>query len=73
VDFLLPEQKTIIEVEGPSHYLAPERVRNLSTEARYRLMQKQGYKVLKVPYFINELQTDMSKPTYRLEDILGEL
>jgi very-short-patch-repair endonuclease len=28
VDFLLPEKQTIIEVEGPAHFIAPTKERN---------------------------------------------
>lgn len=28
VDFMIPERNTIVEVEGPSHFVAPSKERN---------------------------------------------
>ena len=74
VDFLVPERQTIIEVEGPAHFIAATKERNQTTEARYRILQKKGFKIIKVPYFINEVGPDSSnEPSVRLEDLLDEL
>ena len=54
VDFYIPEKNTIIEVEGPAHFIAPSRDRNITTRARYRILERKGYKIIKVPFFINE-------------------
>jgi len=55
VDFFLPEKQTIIEVEGPSHFIAPSKERNQTTESRYRVLIKKGYKLILIPFYINEL------------------
>lgn len=53
-DFYLPERNTIIEVSGPSHYIAPSRVENQTTDAKHRVLRAKGYKVINIPYFCNE-------------------
>jgi very-short-patch-repair endonuclease len=73
VDFLLPEKQTIIEVEGPAHFIAPTKERNQTTEARYRILQKKGFKIIKIPYFVNEISTDPNYPSVRMEDLLEDL
>jgi very-short-patch-repair endonuclease len=71
VDFLLPEKQTIIEVEGPSHFVAPSKDRNQTTESRYRVLRKKGFKLILIPFYINELSKDSEAP--RLEDLLSPL
>lgn len=66
VDFMIPERNTIVEVEGPSHFVAPSKERNQTTESRYRILRRKGYTVIPVPYFANESGE-------RLEDLLNEL
>jgi very-short-patch-repair endonuclease len=71
VDFLLPEKQTIIEIEGPSHFVAPSKERNQTTESRYRVLRKKGFKLILIPFYINELSKDAEAP--RLEDLLSTL
>ncbi len=71
MDFLLPEKQTIIEVEGPSHFVAPSKDRNQTTESRYRVLRKKGFKLILIPFYINELSKDSEAP--RLEDLLSPL
>jgi very-short-patch-repair endonuclease len=68
VDFYLPEQNIIVEVEGPSHFLAPTRERNGTLEARYRVIERahKGVKIVKLPYFLNE------RGEKRIEEIIEE-
>jgi very-short-patch-repair endonuclease len=73
VDFLLPEKQKIIEVEGPAHFIAPSKIRNQTTEARYRILEKKGFTIIKVPYFVNEISTDPDQPSVRIEDLLNDL
>ena len=67
------EKQKIIEVEGPAHFIAPSKERNQTTEARYRILEKKGYSIIKVPYFVNEVSNDPDQPTVRIEDILNDL
>ena len=49
VDFYVPSKKTIIEVEGPAHFIAPHTnpyELNMTTESRYRILRKNGFKVV---------------------------
>lgn len=71
MDFLLPEKQTIIEIEGPSHFVAPSKERNQTTESRYRVLRKKGFKLILIPFYINELSKDAEAP--RLEDLLSTL
>lgn len=71
MDFLLPEKQTIIEIEGPSHFVAPGKERNQTTESRYRVLRKKGFKLILIPFYINELSKDAEAP--RLEDLLSPL
>jgi very-short-patch-repair endonuclease len=71
VDFFLPETQTIIEIEGPSHFIAPSKQRNVTTEARYRILRKKGYNLILIPFYINELSKEADAP--RLEDLLAPL
>lgn len=71
MDFLLPEKQTIIEIEGPSHFVAPSKERNQTTESRYRILRKKGFELILIPFFINELSKDAEAP--RLEDLLSQL
>ena len=71
MDFLLAEKQTIIEIEGPSHFVAPSKERNQTTESRYRILRKKGFELILIPFFINELSKDAEAP--RLEDLLSQL
>ena len=70
VDFFLPDLNTIIEVNGPAHYLAPKTELNQTSESRLRVLRSKGYKIITVPFFAND-------PTFpnapKVEDILDEL
>lgn len=68
---MLPEKQTIIEVEGPSHFIAPSRERNMTTESRYRILRKKGYKLVLVPFYVNELSNEKEAP--RLEELLDSI
>ena len=54
VDFYVPEYKTVIEVDGPPHYIAPEKVLTQTSLAKHRILRKKGYKVINVPFFISD-------------------
>ena len=71
MDFFLPEKQTVIEVEGPSHFIAPSKERNQTTESRYRILRKKGFNLILIPFYINELSKDAEAP--RLEDLLSPL
>eukprot|EP00347_Sterkiella_histriomuscorum_P013146 403365837 len=78
VDYFLPKSNTIIEVNGPQHYIAPSRELSQTTEAKLRLLRKKGYNLIEIPFFINErnhqsnqLSEDVSSP--RIEDLLEQL
>lgn len=73
MDFYIPETKTIIEVDGPSHYIAPSRELNQTSESRIRILKRKGYKVIQVPYFINEPRMESEEGSIRLEDLLSEI
>ena len=66
---------TVIEVDGPFHYLKNERGDTKKIWGVYllkdRLLKKQGYSVLHVPYFEwNPLKDDDNKRKY-LEKLLS--
>ncbi len=55
-DFYLPEHGTVLEVSGPSHYIAPDRVLNLTTVAKHRVLRAKGLKVINIPYFSEQFE-----------------
>ena len=51
VDFVIENKKTIIEVHGPTHYIAPSKQLSMTSEASERILRKKGWNVLNVPFF----------------------
>jgi very-short-patch-repair endonuclease len=58
VDFAIPDKKIIVEVHGPSHYIAPSKELNMTSEAKKRLLEKKGWRVVIVPFFVNQSSSD---------------
>jgi len=73
VDFFLPDSKQVIEIQGPGHYIAPTHELNMTTEAKIRVLEKKGYQVIQVPYFINDPRYSQEEQSHRLEDILSAI
>ena len=67
MDFWIPERKTVIEVQGPHHYIAPERILSLTSEAKLRVLKKQGQKVIEIPFFCNQVD---EKGSPKLEELI---
>ena len=69
VDFVLPEKKLILELQGPVHFLKPRlNEMNLVTRFKIKCLEKLGYKVIIVPF--NAVSTEhMSLDYYLLEHI----
>lgn len=69
VDFLLPEIKLILELQGPSHFVKPEfKQLNLVTTFKDKCLETLGYKVIAVPYNTIPLH-GISFDTYMLEQL----
>ena len=55
LDLALPSQRVAVEVDGPSHFLLPDRqgrhAPNGSTVLKRRLLAKAGWRVVSVPYY----------------------
>ncbi|MBO9497002.1 hypothetical protein J7438_23350, partial [Thalassotalea sp. G20_0] len=50
VDLLLPDYNTVIDVQGPSHYVNGDfKTRNGSTLLKIALLQKLGFEVIEIP------------------------
>lgn len=58
MDFAIPDKKIIVEVNGPSHYIAPSKELNMTSESKIRLLEKKGWTVVIVPFFVNENPSD---------------
>lgn len=53
VDFLLKDENTVIEMQGPTHYLKPGGTEpNLLTLFKTKCLAKLGYKVVLAPYHL---------------------
>ncbi|MBO9496953.1 DUF1601 domain-containing protein [Thalassotalea sp. G20_0] len=54
VDLLLPDYNTVIDIQGPSHYVSGDfKTRNGSTLLKIALLQKLGFEVIEIP--VNKL------------------
>ncbi|MBO9497676.1 hypothetical protein J7438_26850, partial [Thalassotalea sp. G20_0] len=50
VDLLLPDYNTVIDIQGPSHYVSGDfKTRNGSTLLKIALLQKLGFEVIEIP------------------------
>jgi len=69
VDFMLPEKKLILELEGPVHFIKPKLDEmNLVTKFKIKCLEKLGYKVVVVPF--NAVSTEhMSLDYFLLQHI----
>ncbi|CDW82945.1 UNKNOWN [Stylonychia lemnae] len=72
LDFYLPDYNTIIENNGPYHYIAPERILNQTTYTKLRQIKKKGYNLIEVPFYVNMTFDDGFKGP-RLEDLLDNI
>ncbi|WP_422449595.1 MULTISPECIES: DUF1601 domain-containing protein [unclassified Endozoicomonas] len=71
VDLLLPDYNTVIDVQGPSHYVSGDfKTRNGSTLLKIALLQKAGYEVIEIP--VNKLDNQDSMKTV-IEQIKAKL
>lgn len=69
VDFMLPEKKLILELEGPVHFIKPKLDEmNLVTKFKIQCLEKLDYKVVVVPF--NAVSTEhMSLDYFLLQHI----
>jgi very-short-patch-repair endonuclease len=69
--FELNGKKIIVEADGPTHYLADGMTLNPPTLLKSRILVKQGYIVIRVPYFDwDHLKNDESRQDYLKKAIL---
>lgn len=50
-DFAIPERRTIIEYNGPTHYILPKLTLNQSSKFRKKFIENRGWKMLSIPCF----------------------
>ncbi|MBO9497259.1 DUF1601 domain-containing protein, partial [Thalassotalea sp. G20_0] len=71
VDLLLPDYNTVIDIQGPSHYVSGDfKTRNGSTLLKIALLQKLGFEVIEIP--VNKLDNQNSMKTV-IEQIKAKL
>mmetsp|Transcript_53512 Transcript_53512/g.88900 ORF Transcript_53512/g.88900 Transcript_53512/m.88900 type:complete len:944 (-) Transcript_53512:918-3749(-) len=64
LDILYPEEKLVIEVDGPCHYLYYSRRMDGATYTRDKLLTLQGYTVVHLPFFVwNSWRSEEEKRT----------
>jgi len=47
-------KKLAIEVDGPHHFYSPGKEENMGTIAKRRILEKKGWAVINIPYYLNE-------------------
>ncbi|MBO9497001.1 DUF1601 domain-containing protein [Thalassotalea sp. G20_0] len=71
VDLLLPDYNTVIDVQGPSHYVNGDfKTRNGSTLLKIALLQKLGFEVIEIP--VNKIDDQDSMKTV-IEQVKAKL
>lgn len=67
IDVAIPSKKIAIEVDGPNHFIAPSREYTMTSQSKHRILTKKGWKVISIPFFVNETSSDAPK----IEELLN--
>ena len=65
LDIFVPDQKVVIEVDGPHHFFRETNVRTSSSVLKHLILQSQGFTVMHVPYQEwQQCTSDLKKMAY---------